>query len=70
MSETGKGKVKKEALLNDNDNLWAEFRHEHIAKVLSDLGKYFQCEPLCTLLQIHHTILFYDAVLLFYWLYL
>lgn len=38
MSETGKGKVKKEALLTDSDNLWAEFRHEHIGKVLTDLG--------------------------------
>lgn len=39
MSETGRGKVKKEVLLNDSDSLWAEFRHEHIAKVLSDLGE-------------------------------
>lgn len=39
VSETGKGKVTKDALLNDSDNLWAEFRHEHIAKVLNDLGK-------------------------------
>lgn len=38
MSETGKGKVKKEALLTDSDNLWAEFRHDHIGKVLTDLG--------------------------------
>ena len=37
-SETGKGKVKKEALLTDSDNLWAEFRHDHIGKVLNDLG--------------------------------
>lgn len=39
MSETGRGKVKKEALLNDSDNLWAEFRHAHIGKVLTDLGE-------------------------------
>lgn len=39
MAETGKGKVKKEALLTDSDNLWAEFRHEHIGKVLTDLGE-------------------------------
>lgn len=38
MSETGKGKARKEALLTDSDNLWAEFRHEHIGKVLTDLG--------------------------------
>lgn len=37
-SETGKGKQKKEALLNDSDALWAEFRHKHIGKVLTDLG--------------------------------
>ncbi|CAM9213982.1 unnamed protein product [Laminaria digitata] len=42
MSETGKGKVKKEALLTDSDNLWAEFRHEHIGKVLTDLGNRFR----------------------------
>lgn len=39
VSETGRGKVTKEALLNDSDNLWAEFRHDHIAKVLNDLGE-------------------------------
>lgn len=39
MTETGKGKVKKEALLNDSDTLWAEFRHAHIGKVLTDLGE-------------------------------
>lgn len=39
VAETAKGRVKKEALLNDSDSLWMEFRHEHIAKVLSDLGK-------------------------------
>lgn len=38
-TETGKGKVEKEALLTDSDSLWAEFRHEHIGKVLTDLGK-------------------------------
>eukprot|EP00904_Undaria_pinnatifida_P003071 jgi/Undpi1/12765/HiC_scaffold_6.g02433.m1 len=41
-SETGKGKVKKEALLTDSDNLWAEFRHDHIGKVLNDLGNRFR----------------------------
>lgn len=38
-TETGKGKVKKDALLTDSDSLWAEFRHEHIGKVLTDLGE-------------------------------
>lgn len=38
-SETSKGRATKEALLNDSDSLWAEFRHEHIGKVLTDLGE-------------------------------
>lgn len=38
MTETGRGKQKKEALLTDSDALWAEFRHKHIGKVLTDLG--------------------------------
>eukprot|EP00903_Cladosiphon_okamuranus_P017508 g16126.t1 len=42
MADTGKGKVKKEALLNDSDTLWAEFRHAHIGKVLTDLGDRFR----------------------------
>ncbi|CAM9411508.1 unnamed protein product [Pylaiella littoralis] len=42
MAETGKGKVKKDALLTDSDSLWAEFRHEHIGKVLTDLGNRFR----------------------------
>ncbi|CAN0336904.1 unnamed protein product, partial [Scytosiphon promiscuus] len=37
-AETGKGKMRKEALLTDSDALWAEFRHKHIGKVLTDLG--------------------------------
>ena len=31
--------MQKEALLNDSDSLWAEFRHAHIGKVLTDLGE-------------------------------
>ncbi|CAM9427731.1 unnamed protein product [Hapterophycus canaliculatus] len=37
-AETGKGKMRKQALLTDSDALWAEFRHKHIGKVLTDLG--------------------------------
>ncbi|CAM9793879.1 unnamed protein product [Discosporangium mesarthrocarpum] len=42
MVETGKGLSKKDVLLNDQDDLWAEFRHEHIGKVLNDLGNRFR----------------------------
>lgn len=38
-AETGNGRVQKEALLTDSDILWAEFRHAHIGKVLTDLGE-------------------------------
>ncbi|CAM9584598.1 unnamed protein product [Ectocarpus sp. 12 AP-2014] len=41
-TETGRGKQKKEALLTDSDALWAEFRHKHIGKVLTDLGNRFR----------------------------
>lgn len=44
-AETGRGKMEKEALLNDSDSLWAEFRHAHIAKVLNDLGE--RSDPVC-----------------------
>lgn len=37
-AETGKGRARKQALLTDSDALWAEFRHKHIGKVLTDLG--------------------------------
>lgn len=51
-SETGRGKVEKEALLNDSDSLWTEFRHAHIAKVLNDLGE--QSNPLPSFFNAHH----------------
>ncbi|CAM9154148.1 unnamed protein product [Ascophyllum nodosum] len=41
-AETGRGVVQKEALLTDSDSLWAEFRHQHIGKVLTDLGNRFR----------------------------
>lgn len=37
-AETNAGTVTKTALLNENDKLWVEFRHTHIAKVSDEIG--------------------------------
>ena len=36
-SETDKGKVPKQALLNENDEIWAELRHTHISKAITQI---------------------------------
>jgi len=36
-TQTNKGKVEKQAILNDNDELWVELRHSHIAKVIGEI---------------------------------
>lgn len=36
-SETDKGKVPKQALLNENDEIWAELRHTHISKAIKQI---------------------------------
>ncbi|RLN50495.1 hypothetical protein BBJ28_00019679, partial [Nothophytophthora sp. Chile5] len=38
-AETNAGTVTKTAFLNDNDALWVEFRHTHIAQVSTEIGK-------------------------------
>lgn len=38
-AETNAGTVMKTAFLNENDKLWTEFRHTHIAKVSDEIGK-------------------------------
>lgn len=38
-AETNAGTVMKTAFLNENDTLWVEFRHTHIAKVSEEIGK-------------------------------
>lgn len=38
-AETNAGTVNKTAFLNENDKLWVEFRHTHIAKVSEEIGK-------------------------------
>ncbi|GLD91980.1 hypothetical protein PINS_up000513 [Pythium insidiosum] len=38
-AETNAGTVMKTAFLNENDKLWIEFRHTHIAKVSEEIGK-------------------------------
>lgn len=37
-----KGKIEKQVLLNENDAVWMEFRHQHIAKVLEQLSEKFK----------------------------
>lgn len=37
-AETNAGTVMKTAFLNENDKLWIEFRHTHIAKVSEEIG--------------------------------
>lgn len=37
-AETNAGTVMKTAFLNENDKLWTEFRHTHIAKVSEEIG--------------------------------
>lgn len=39
---TGNGEEKKQALLNESDDLWTEHRHNHIAKVITDLKERMQ----------------------------
>ncbi|CAM9775386.1 unnamed protein product [Chrysoparadoxa australica] len=41
-ANTGGGTAKKEVVLNESDDLWVEYRHEHIAKVLTELGTRFK----------------------------
>ncbi|RLN92454.1 hypothetical protein BBJ28_00011523 [Nothophytophthora sp. Chile5] len=38
-AETNAGTVTKTAFLNDNDTLWVEFHHTHIAQVSTEIGK-------------------------------
>ncbi|KAG5179327.1 Sec1-like protein [Tribonema minus] len=38
----GQPPAKKEALLNEADELWVELRHEHVAKVLTELDRRFK----------------------------
>jgi hypothetical protein len=40
--DTPKGKIAKQVLLNENDEVWLEFRHQHIAKVLEQLSAKFK----------------------------